>query len=168
MATDTPDVRLGSGARERSPASCPSAAGHGLPMAGDYLAEALESFARGLTPPPRGRYTEDRTNGLISWRSLEGSDIRNQGSVRFSDASGDRGTEVRVELQYDAPAGSAGVAVAKLFGEEPGQQIRDDLRRFKQVIETGEVVRSEGSLEGAGQGLFKQRPAQAAEVETRR
>ena len=74
----------------------------------------------------------------------------------------DRGTEVHVDLHYDPPAGSAGAMVAKLFGEEPGQQLRDDLRRFKQVMETGEVVRSDGSLEGAGQGAAKQRPAQAA------
>ena len=65
------------------------------------------------------------------------------------------------------PAGSAGAMVAKLFGEEPGQQLRDDLRRFKQVMETGEVVRSDGSLEGAGQGAAKQRPAQAPEAGVR-
>ena len=58
--------------------------------------------------------------------------------------------------------------VAKLFGEEPGQQMRDDLRRFKQVMETGEVVRSDGSLEGAGQGALKQRPAQAPAAEDER
>jgi uncharacterized membrane protein len=107
---------------------------------------------------------EDRAGSLISWRSIAGSDIQNEGSVRFVDAPADRGTEVRVELAYDAPAGSAGALVAKLFGEEPGQQLRDDLRRFKQVMETGEVVRSDGSLEGAGQGALKQRPAQAPEL----
>ena len=84
--------------------------------------------------------------------------------MRFAKAPGDRGTEVHVELQYDPPAGSAGAAIAKLFGEEPGQQVRDDLRRFKQVMETGEVVRSDGSLEGAGQGAARSSaPAQAAE-----
>jgi uncharacterized membrane protein len=110
----------------------------------------------------------ERDNELLAWRSLEGSEIRNEGSVRFKDAPADRGTEVRVELDYEAPGGSAGAMVAKLFGEEPAQQIRDDLRRFKQEIETGEVVRSDGSLEGAGQGAAKQRAAQAPEVETRR
>ena len=107
---------------------------------------------------------EDRPGDLIAWRSLEGSDIRNQGTVRFTKAPADRGTEVHVDLAYDAPAGKAGATIATLFGEEPTQQLRDDLRRFKQVMETGEVVRSEGSLEGAGQGLWKQRPAQASEM----
>ena len=72
---------------------------------------------------------------------------------------------MHVDLAYQAPAGSVGVTLAKLFGEEPGQQVRDDLRRFKQVMETGEVVRSDGSLEGAGQGVFKQRPSQAPAAE---
>jgi len=104
---------------------------------------------------------DEHANEFISWRSLEDSDIDNAGTVRFKDAPADRGTEVQVELRYDAPAGKAGAALAKWFGEEPAQQIADDLRRFKQVLETGEVVRSEGSLEGAGQGASKQRPSQA-------
>jgi uncharacterized membrane protein len=110
---------------------------------------------------------EDRVGEIVSWQSLPGSDIPNGGSVRFTDAPADRGTEVHVALHYDPPAGSAGAMVAKLFGEEPGQQLRDDLRRFKQVMETGEVVRSDGSLEGAGQGVVKQRAAQAPEVAVR-
>jgi uncharacterized membrane protein len=87
--------------------------------------------------------------------------------VEFSSAPGDRVTEVRVVLRYDAPAGRPGATIAKLFGEEPDQQLRDDLRRFKQVLETGEVVLSDGSLEGAGQGASKQRPAQPAEAGAR-
>ncbi|MCA1559074.1 MAG: SRPBCC family protein [Acidobacteria bacterium] len=110
---------------------------------------------------------EERPNELIAWRSLAGSDVRNEGAVRFTQAPGDRGTEVHVELLYDAPAGRAGATIAKLFGEEPSRQIRDDLRRFKQVMETGEIVRSEGNLEGAGQGVLKQRAAQAPEAEAR-
>lgn len=108
---------------------------------------------------------EDRPNELIAWRSLEKSDVRNEGVVRFTPAPADRGTEVHVELRYEAPAGKAGAAVAKLFGEEPGVQIRDDLRRFKQVMETGEVLLSDGSPEGAGQGVSKQRAAQPQEPE---
>jgi uncharacterized membrane protein len=111
---------------------------------------------------------DDRPNQLIAWRSLEASDIRHVGSVRFEKAPADRGTEVHVDLRYDAPAGKAGAAIAKLFGEEPTQQIADDLRRLKQVLETGEVVRSDGSLEGAGQGASKQRAAQAPDAEVRR
>jgi uncharacterized membrane protein len=85
---------------------------------------------------------------MIAWRSLAGAKVPNSGRVRFTRAAGGRGTEVRVEMEYEPPAGALGKAVAKLFGEEPMQQVRDDLRRFKQVIETGEVVRSEGSPDG--------------------
>lgn len=70
---------------------------------------------------------------LIAWRSLPGSDIDNAGSVHFTPADG--GTEVRVVLSYDPPAGRVGAAVARLLGEEPGRQVEEDLRRFKQVIE---------------------------------
>jgi uncharacterized membrane protein len=91
--------------------------------------------------------------------------VPNEGSVRFTDAPADRGTEVHVELRYDPPAGKAGALVAALFGEEPKQQVRDDLRRFKQVMETGEVVLSDGSLEGAGEGASKERPAQPVGVQ---
>jgi len=76
-------------------------------------------------------------NELIAWRSLPGSDIDNAGSVHFIPA-GD-GTEVRVVLSYDPPAGSVGAAVAKLLGEEPEQQVEEDLRRFKQVMEAIET-----------------------------
>jgi len=105
--------------------------------------------------------TEDQPGELLSWQSVEGADVANGGSVRFADAPADRGTEIHVALHYDPPGGTAGAMVAKLFGEEPSQQLLDDLRRFKQVMETGEVVRSEGSLAGAGEGATAERPAQA-------
>jgi uncharacterized membrane protein len=103
---------------------------------------------------------EDKPNQRIAWRSLEGSQVSTSGSVWFTPAPRD-GTEVRVELAYDPPRGAFGRLVAKLFGEEPQQQITDDLRRLKQVLETGEVVRSEGSPEGT-RSLRQviQRPAQ--------
>ena len=108
--------------------------------------------------------TEERPGELLSWQSVEGSEMPNGGSVRFADAPGDRGTEIRVDLRYDPPGGKAGAVFAKLFGEEPTQQLADDLRRFKQVMETGEVVRSEGSPDGAGEGATNERPAQAVGV----
>lgn len=107
---------------------------------------------------------EDRPNERIAWRSVGDSDVRNEGAVRFVKAPADRGTEVHVELRYEAPAGKAGAAVAKLFGEEPAQQIRDDLRRFKQVLETGEVLLSDGSPAGIGEGASGERPSQPAET----
>jgi len=115
----------------------------------------------GTTAEWDAEITDDRPGVSIAWRSLPGSQIDNRGSVRFVPAPADRGTEVHVELQYDPPAGKAGALFAKLFGEEPQQQLTDDLRRFKQVMETGEVVLSDGSLEGAGQGMWKQRASQA-------
>ncbi len=110
--------------------------------------------------------TEDRPNELIAWRSLEGADVSNSGSVRFMHATGKRGTIVMVEIDYGPPGGLLGAAVAKLFGEEPAQQVNDDLRRFKQVVETGEVVISEGTL--LGTGATEQRAAQPASGELTR
>ena len=106
---------------------------------------------------------EDRAGELIQWRSLDGSEVSNGGAVRFMDAPGDRGTEVHVDLHYDPPGGRLGATIAKVFGEEPAQQLRDDLRRFKQVMETGEVVVSEGSPDGAGEGALAERPARPSE-----
>jgi uncharacterized membrane protein len=90
----------------------------------------------------------EKENELIAWRSLEGADVDNAGSVRFEPAAGDRGTTVRVTLRYDPPGGALGAAVARLFGENPDQQIDEDLRRFKQVMEVGEVVNTEGQPSG--------------------
>jgi uncharacterized membrane protein len=105
--------------------------------------------------------TEDRPGELIAWRSTRSATVPNRGRVRFTDAPGGRGTEVRVELEYEPPGGRAATAIARLMGEHPDQQVRDDLRRFKQVMETGEVIRSEGSPEGPLTfRLAKQRPAQ--------
>ena len=100
---------------------------------------------------------------VITWRSLENSDVDNAGAVRFQEAPGGRGTIVKVHIQYDPPAGVIGATVAKLFGEEPEQQLDDDLRRFKQVLEVGEVVVSDATLLGAG--YFEQRPARPAEID---
>lgn len=102
--------------------------------------------------------TEDRPNQLIAWRSVEGSEVENSGSVRFEQAAGGRGTVVRVEMNYNPPGGAAGALVAKLLGEDPDGQMQVDLRRFKQVIEVGEVVVSDGTL--LGEGYTEQRPAQ--------
>jgi uncharacterized membrane protein len=88
---------------------------------------------------------EDRPNELISWRSTEDADVYNAGTVRFERAPGGRGTEVRVDLEYKPPLGKLGSKVAMLFREEPGQQVADDLRHFKQVMETGEILFSDAT-----------------------
>jgi len=89
--------------------------------------------------------TEDVPGQSIAWRSLDGASVDNSGSVRFQPRPGGRATEVYVQVEYSPPGGALGKVVAKLFGEEPNQQISDDLRRFKQIIETGEIARSDGS-----------------------
>lgn len=100
----------------------------------------------GRTVEWEAEVTIDRPNSMIAWSSTTNASIPNRGSVRFETAPGDRGTEVHVELFYDPPGGALGALFARLFGEEPTQQIKSDLRRFKQVIETGEVVHSDSSI----------------------
>jgi len=105
----------------------------------------------------------------VAWRSTGDADVPNAGMVRFVPAPDGVGTEVHVVLTYDIPGGAVGKAVARYFGEEPHQQLDDDLRRFKQVLETGEVVRSDGAPWGKrARREFPQRPAQPmsdAEIE---
>jgi len=92
--------------------------------------------------------TEDRPNERIAWRSLEGATVPNEGAVTFREAPGGRGTEVHVALLYRPPLGSVGAAFAKLFGEEPAQQVHEDLWRFKQRLEAGEVATTQGQPSG--------------------
>jgi uncharacterized membrane protein len=127
-------------------------------VTGEGRSHWVATAPAGTTVEWDAEITEDRPNELIAWRSLEGADVYNSGSVRFERAAGGRGTIVRVEIDYDLPGGGLGAAVAKLFGEEPEQQVGSDLRRFKQVIETGEVVISEGTRRGTG--ATEQQPAQ--------
>ena len=76
---------------------------------------------------------------MIAWRSTEQADIPNTGSVRFKALPAGRGTEVKVNLEYNPPAGVIGAVVAKIWGEEPNQQVADDLRHFKSLMEAGEI-----------------------------
>lgn len=90
----------------------------------------------------------DRPGEVISWRSVAHADVTNAGEVQFRDAAGGTATEVEVHLSYDPPAGKVGTIVAKLFGEEPDGQIRDDLERFKRLMETGDPDGDIAALEG--------------------
>jgi uncharacterized membrane protein len=103
--------------------------------------------------------TDDQPNTRIAWHSVSG-DIPNSGSVQFRQASGGRGTIIQVRAQYAPPGGAAAAIIAKLFGNEPGQLIARDLHAFKQVMETGEVVKSEASIHP---GMHPARPPRAAE-----
>lgn len=86
----------------------------------------------------------EQENQLIAWASVEGADIENSGFVRFGPATTGRGTEVKVVMEYRPPAGVVGATIAKLFGEEPEQQIGDDLHRFKMLMEAGEIATTDG------------------------
>lgn len=114
----------------------------------------------GRTVEWEAEITDDVPGQRIAWRSLPGSAVDNDGEVRFRPAPGRRGTEVHVRLRYALPAGKLAGAMARYFGESPHQQLDDELRRFKQVAETGEVVRSEGAPGGKrARGEFPQHPA---------
>jgi uncharacterized membrane protein len=87
---------------------------------------------------------------MIAWRSLPGSEVDTAGSVHFDELASGRGTEVRVSLKYNPPGGAIGSGIAWLMGEDPQREIEEDLRRFKQRMETGEVATVEGQPSGRG------------------
>ncbi len=87
-------------------------------------------------------------NKLIAWRSLDGADVVSAGSVNFARAGPGRGTRVTAHLQYNPPGGKVGAAVAKVFGRDAETEIREDLRRFKQLLEAGEVPATAGQPRG--------------------
>jgi uncharacterized membrane protein len=82
--------------------------------------------------------TQERENDVLSWRSLPGADVDNAGTVRFRELPGERGTEVHVSLEYHPPGGVVGTGLGKLFNTITTQRLREDLRHFKQLLETGE------------------------------
>jgi len=93
----------------------------------------------GQTVDVETRIVEDRPDELIAWRSVEGSDIDTEGRVRFRDA-GARGTIVEAIIAYKPPGGALGQIIAKLFQREPNIQGRQELKRFKMLMETGEIA----------------------------
>ena len=105
--------------------------------------------------------TDDVPTAKIAWTSEGETAVPNSGTVEFREAPAAQGTEVVVTIEVDMPAGTAGRVAAKLFGEDPAQQIRDDLRHVKQILETGEIVYSEANPAGSQVKRFvKQRAAQ--------
>jgi uncharacterized membrane protein len=102
-----------------------------------------------ITKAPAGRQVsweaeiaEEHASQFLAWHSRRGADVPNAGTVHFQPAPVGRGTEVTVSLDCVVPAGILGRTIARLFGEEPSQQVEDDLRRFKSVLETGEAPSS--------------------------
>ena len=110
----------------------------------DSVAERETGISHWVARGPAGtkvewdaRIVNEIDTKVIGWQSLEGSTISTAGSVNFDETS--HGTRVTVRLQYNPPAGKLGAAVAWLFGEEPSMQVREDLHRLKQLLETGEI-----------------------------
>lgn len=105
---------------------------------------------RWIAEGPRGdvtweaETTADIPGERIAWQSLEGSDVTNSGVVTFKDAPADRGTEVMVSMIYDLPGGAFGEFVAKVTGNSPLQEVAESVRRFKAILECGELVKNEG------------------------
>jgi uncharacterized membrane protein len=89
----------------------------------------------------------DVPNERLTWHSLPGSQVQNSGSVQFERAPGGRGTIIRAQINYDFPGASA-AGLAKVLGKDPDQLVKKDLYRFKQVMETGEVITTEGQPAG--------------------
>jgi uncharacterized membrane protein len=90
----------------------------------------------------------EKENERVAWRSLDGSDVANAGSVLFKDAGGGRGTEVHVEILYTPPGGKLGAWVTKLTGQDPADQVRRDLKRLKARLEAGVLSDTEGQPVG--------------------
>ena len=112
------------------------------PTGGDGRAVWTIKAPAGTTVDVETEIAREVENEIIAWRSVEGSDIDTEGRVMFEDAPGERGTRVSLIVAYDAPGGAAGKGIAKLFMREPAMQARRDLRRFKMLMETGEIATS--------------------------
>jgi uncharacterized membrane protein len=102
----------------------------------------------GVTVEWNAEVINEIPNKLIAWRSLEGADVVSAGSVHVDDAGPGRGTRIRVRLQYNPVGGMVSAAIAKLMGADPEQQIREDLGRFKQLMEAGEIARTDAEPRG--------------------
>ncbi len=114
---------------------------------GEKTSHWIAKAPLGTTVEWDAELTSDVENEKIGWKSSEISEVKNSGTVEFLPTT-NRGTEVRVTLTYEPPAGKLGAIVAKLFGEEPSQQVEEDLRRFKRLMETGLIMKIEGQPSG--------------------
>ena len=107
----------------------------------------------GATAEWDAEITEDEPNRRLAWRSLPGAQVDNAGEVRFEPAPGGRGTLVTAEMQYRPPAGAVGATIARLLGSSPERLAGEDLRVFKQLMETGEIATTEGQPAGRSSSL---------------
>jgi uncharacterized membrane protein len=111
--------------------------------------------------------TSDIPNSLLAWRSVEHAQVQNSGSVSFEPAPGGRGTIIRVRMQYEPPGGAVSSLAAKLMHGHPKSHVREDLRRFKQVMEAGEIPTTQGQPSGR-RSLFARPFRPQTEIEGRR
>ena len=95
--------------------------------------------------------TDETPGRRIAWRTLAGADVTHSGEVSFQAATQGNGTEVRVILEWDPPAGALGAGVAKMLGDDPARQLKEDLWRFKQLMEAGSVPTTQGQSRGSAQ-----------------
>ncbi len=117
-------------------------------VTGDRTSHWVAKGPMGLRISWDAEIVDERENEWIIWRSLPGSDVTHSGSVHFDPAPGDRGTEVTVAIQYLPVAGTLGRVVAALLGREPNFTMREELRRFKQLVEAGEIPTTLGQPSG--------------------
>lgn len=117
-------------------------------VTGDRKSRWQARAPMGINVTWEAEITDEQSNSYIVWTSLAGATIENRGSVEFRPATFHGGTEVRVAIDYRLPAGRLGAVIARMFGEEPEQQIREDLRHFKQLLEAGEIPTTEGQPSG--------------------
>jgi uncharacterized membrane protein len=117
-------------------------------LAGDGRSHWVVKAPAGGSVEWDAEIVDDRPNELISWRTVEGADVKHSGTVRFLTAPGRRGTLVQVDIEYCPPGGALGAGIAKLFGREPRQQVQEDLGRLKELLETGEIITTEGQPSG--------------------
>jgi len=121
----------------------------------DSVTEIDDQHSHWVVKAPAGRTVQwhavihnEVPGEMIAWRSMPGADVDNAGSVWFREAPAGRGTEVKVELQYNPPAGAVGAVFASFWGKEPGQQIQEDLHRLKAILEAGEIPTTAGQPTG--------------------
>ena len=112
----------------------------------DQVTESSDGQSHWIAKGPAGlgvewdaRIVNEVDGKVIGWQSMPGSDVDSAGSVNFDSVSNGRSTQLSVHLQYSPPGGKAGALIASLFGKEPSQTVREDLRRLKQLLEAGEV-----------------------------
>ncbi len=120
----------------------------------------------GMTVSWDAEITDERENDYIVWRSLPGAMVPNRGSVQFRPDPSHGGSIVDVAIDYTPPAGHFGAAFARMFGREPQQQVREDLRRFKALMETGEIPTTEGQPSGRRTPWVRMMQAATAENTT--